>query len=367
MSGDEVSIVIGDRRLIGWETVQISRSAEAVPNGFVLTASEEFPNDPTRIAAMPGSPVKVMIGDDLVLTGYVDRYSMRGDAHQHGVEITGRGLCQDLVDCSADLLNTAALKGGQISAGNVLELAQILCEAFGIQVKAPVADLGPKIPQFQIALGETAYEVIAKVAQYAGYLVYEDATGALVLDRVGTKPHASGFQQGVNIEAYSATLSFDQRYSDYTVVLYSVAQAAEISPTLNLSATVHDPNILNRYRPRIIVSQQTQSATETNVQAVAKSTANWELARRIGRSQEISLLCDSWRDSAGELWQPNRLALIDAPALKIEHRSWVIGSVVYRKDSSGTHADLLLMPADAFRPQPTALNIFDLELAHGQL
>ena len=53
-------------------------------------------------------------------------------------------------------------------------------------------------------LGETPYQIIESMARYAGYLVYEDETGALVLDRVGTKPHASGFSLPGNIESISA-------------------------------------------------------------------------------------------------------------------------------------------------------------------
>ncbi|MGI4940908.1 MAG: phage baseplate assembly protein [Janthinobacterium lividum] len=76
---------------------------------------------------------------------------------------------------------------------------------------------------------------------------------------------------------------------------------------------------------------------------------------RNGRSQTISLTCDSWRDSAGTLWQPNALARVDVPIMRLVNQFWIISEVIYRQDDDGTRADLLLMPPDAFQPEPTAL------------
>jgi prophage tail gpP-like protein len=50
------------------------------------------------------------------------------------------------------------------------------------------------------------------------------------------------------------------------------------------------------------------------------------------------------------------------PKLKLVNQNWAIGSVTFRKDMSGTHADLILMPPDAFDPEPKALELFDAEL-----
>ena len=200
---DEVSILIDNNSITGWKSVVISRSAESIPNAFAVTCAEPFPDEPTKIIANPGSPVVVRIGKDTVLTGYVDRYDASMTPHSHEVMITGRGLCGDLVDCSADIINApapkpgqATIKGGMGSAPNTLALASLLASPFGIKARSAVADLGPVIPNFQIALGETPYEIIAKVAQYCGYLVYEDEYGMLVLDRVGTESHISGIAQG---------------------------------------------------------------------------------------------------------------------------------------------------------------------------
>src|SRR6185437_1003822 len=132
------------------------------------------------------------------------------------------GKTRNLVDCSADLVHDPALKGGMINGVNTLNVAKTLCKAYGITAKSAVDDLGVPIPSFQVPLGETPYQIIESVARYAGFLVYEDETGALVLDRVGTKTHASGFSLPGNVEAMKSEHSVDQRYSEYLVVWFGV-------------------------------------------------------------------------------------------------------------------------------------------------
>jgi prophage tail gpP-like protein len=351
---DEIAIVIGGTRITGWESAAITRSVEQFPSSFVLTAADQFADDATRATISPkgaGEKCQIFIGSDLVVTGYVDKYSTNIGPGHHDITITGRGLCQDLVDCSADIADAPGLQGGTISAGNLRDLATILCKPFGV-------DLGKPIPPYTIHLGDTVYNILEEFARYCGYLLYEDELGTLVLDRVGTQPMASGFTMPGNIEGASSTLSINQRFSKYTVVWNSIAQYNEINPLSNQRFSVTDPT-MPRYRPRIWPSLQYMPGED-----FAQLSANWDLARRIGRSQAINLTCDSWRDSAGMLWQLNRLAPINAPALKIVNAQWIIGNVVFRKDQSGTHADVTLMPPDAFNPQPAPLYLWDREIMH---
>jgi prophage tail gpP-like protein len=356
-SPDEMTLTIGSSTIGPWESVAVMRSVEMFPNSFVFTASDPFPDDATKIAAKPGSPCTISCGTETLITGFVDRYETSVGPRQHTITVQGRGICEDLADCSADLASAdSGIVGGMINASNALDLAQRLCKSFGITARSVPRDLGRAIPAFQVALGETPYEIIERAARYAGFLVYEDQNGNLVLDQVGTASMASGFTIPGNVENARAELSIDQRFSSYTVVWTTMNQLGEISPIGNQRAVAVD-GTMPRYRPRIIVSEQLVPD-----QDIAQTRANWEMARRIGRSQAITLTCDSWRDTSGALWMPNMLAPINAPALKLTGQNWIIGTVTFRKDLSGTHADLVLMLPAAFSPEPIALQLFDREL-----
>jgi prophage tail gpP-like protein len=362
---DEVTVLVGSNQFQGWQTVSISRSCETMPNTFAVTASAEFLQGAALDGTRPGQSCKILIGRDLVITGWIDRRSINVDPRAHVVTISGRGITRNLVDCSADLVHDPVLKGGQMTSPNCLDVAKKLCHSYGITARSAVSDLGYAIRSIQISLGDTPYSIIETVARYSGFLVYEDQNGNLVLDRVGTKSHASGFSMPGNIEAIQAEVSVDQRYSEYLVVFSGIDQLAQLGSLLNRRADVPDPT-LGEFRLRIITSEQSPQPPDglLNVpaNAFAEQRANWELARRFGRSNAASITCDSWRDSARVLWTPNMLATINAPGAGLAGVPWIIGSVTYRKDLSGTHADLILMPPGAFLPEPQALDLINQQL-----
>lgn len=169
---------------------------------------------------------------------------------------------------------------------------------------------------------------------------------------------ASGIEQGVNVQQASAGLSMDERFSEYLPTLMNVNMFGQEGIGGMVFPKALDGGV-RRFRQRIIVSEQSRGG-----HSFAEMTAQWEAARRAGRGQSINVTVDSWRDKAGTLWAPNAVASIAMPALKLTTRAndWVIGSVSFVRDAErGTVADLVMMPKQAFQPQPLILipSIFD--------
>jgi prophage tail gpP-like protein len=359
----DVTILVGGTYFQGWQTAAITVSCETMPNSFSVSASTEFFQGPALAGTRPGQSCQIFIGQTQVINGWIDRRVIQMDAGNHMVTISGRGITRNLVDCSADLINDPTLKGGTITASSIFDLAQRLSKAYGITVTSPIADRGQPIPGFRVGLGETPYQIIESAARYARFLVYEDSTGNLVLDQVGTKAMASGFSVPGIVEQITAEQSVDGRYSEYVVVWNAVDSLSDLGGLTNqATAPVFesgaDGNLLGEFRLRIIVSEQIVPGYD-----FAAARAKWEMARRLGRSQAVSITCDTWYDLAGERWTPNRLAPVDVPDCDIVNASWIIGTVTYRLDASGTHADVVLMPPNAFQPEPEALVLFDAELS----
>ena len=284
-------------------------------------------------------------------------------ASQHTVRIAGRSACEDLRDC------TVIWDGNQISGASVREVAEKLAAPYGVKVRALDGD-GMAIPQLNITLGDTPYEVIERLARVAGMLVYDDQDGNLVLARVGTSKHSSGFVQGGNVLWAGGAFAFDERYSEYHAYLMATsAYGAELSPGAlqkgNEKAVVYDEGMAGLKRPdgqkRI---RKLAIITEQNLdgQSLAALRATWEMTRRAGRSQAVRLACDSWRDSAGRLWEPNWRVKVDLPALKVSGQEMVIADVSYLRDAGGTRAELLVMPPEAFAVEPTPLYPFNAQL-----
>src|SRR5262249_4241854 len=134
--------------------------------------------------------------------------------------------------------------------------------------------------------------------------------------------------------------------------LYEGFQTSNL--VLSLQGQITSPMVIERddkvpqFRKRIIISAAVDPVQHNLIEKQVK----WEKARRYGRSLAVTVTCDSWRDSGGKLWAPNHLAQIELPALKVPGENWCIGSVTYLRDENGQHASVVLMPKEAFLPEP---------------
>jgi prophage tail gpP-like protein len=349
---NDLTLVAGGRELSGWTSVRVSRGIERCPSDFDIEMTEKYPGQPFDITVQPGDECQVLIGDDLVITGYVDRVSPAYDPQNHSIRISGRSKCQDLVDCAAEW------PGGQILASSALVIAQKLAQIYGITVSS-TGDVGSVIPQFNLLLGETAYDVIERICRYRALLPYDAPDGNLVLGAVGTTQAANGFTEGINVERARATFSMDQRFSEYVAFLQSVDVFTDTGNGGNLLGIANDQGV-TRHRRRVIIAEAGGGG-----QDVAKQRANWEAARRYGRGYCVTLSTDSWRDVSGVLYTPNTLVPLELPTLKVTGKTWVIGDVTYARGDAGTRAQLVIMPPEAFNPEPILLQPFQADVPAG--
>lgn len=340
----DVTLMLGstNQTISGWTSVRITRGIERCPSDFDIGLTELYPGEVDDLVVQAGDPCTVQIGGDTVITGYVDRFIPGIEADKHTIRIVGRGMCADLVDCAAEWDN------GQISGSSILGIAQKLAAPYGISVSSAVSGL-PAIPQFNMMIGETAWEIIERIARFSQVLAYDLPDGSLYLSQVGTTQAASGFVQGQNVERAQIEYSMDQRFSVYKAFIQSMSVLGDLGDGGNLLATVNDPNCA-RHRERVIISEG--GGLGNNI-AIARAT--WEMNRRAGRSTVVSVEVDSWRDSAGTLWAPNTLAPIHLPKLKLQDQIWLISEVTFRRDERGTGADLVIMAPQAFNPEPILL------------
>lgn len=342
MDDADLKLIVGSTSWSGWTSIRVTVGAETCPRSFDIGLTDVSPEESQSLVVNEGDACTVAIGTDKVITGYVDRVLDTLEADSHTLRIVGRGKCQDLVDCAAEW------PSGQLVNGNVLQIAQKLAQPYGITVKARV-DPGRVVPQFNLMLGETAWDVIERCARWAQLLVFEDEEGALVLDREGSERAASGFTQGQNVERASVVRSMDGRYSDYRAYRLALDMLQDLGEGSNLIGSAQDPNV-KRHRVLDIIAEAGAQG-----QDVAKARAVWEAARAAGRGKRVELHADSWRDSAGKLWRPNTVAAVDLPRQKLPQQDLVIGQLDYVRDEKGTRAEFVMMPKGSFAPEPIDL------------
>ena len=352
-------MLIGGNAYTIWQDVAITRGIEMMPSHFAIAMTDPDQIGSTQITGGAGSPFQLLIGGDLVMTGVIDRYAPFIKAGERGVRIMGRSLCRELVDNSID---ETKIKGMQIPGGTLLSIATLLAQPVNVTVVSLSEGNGLTIPQLNLNLGERPFEVIERIARYLALLAFDNERGQLVLDSVGSSSMASGFAEGVNIQEASLSFAMDQRYAKIVVYQTSSNTTLDIAP-LTPAATANDPTVPQQFRRLVVISEQVMPGLD-----IAQQRANWEVARRYGRSQAVSLTTDAWRDSAGTLWQPNALAPVDIPHCRLSGVTWLISQATFRRNAkSGTTAEIVLMPKEAFQPEPTLLFPFDTETYAGLL
>lgn len=363
---DDLSLIINGAVISGWQSIRVTRGIERFPSDFSVVMTERYPGEAQSYfdVMQSGDAVTVKLGADTVLTGYVDRFIPTYTPSGHTITVSGRSKCADLVDCSAEWPN------GQISNASVKEIAEKLAKPYGIKVKqltpekvVPGFDgtdlTSTIIPQFNLDFGATPYDVVEEKSRYMSLLVYDSVDGNMVLSQAGSGKMASGFKEGVNVQTATMSFAMDQRFSDYTVIRMNLDTFRDFGDGGNPVTTSKDPGV-TRYRLKYIIAESGLRGTE-----LAELRGFWEAARRYGRSQVLTVKCDSWRDAAGTLWEPNTLAPVDMPGMKLHGKMWLISEVTYFRDNLGTSADLVLMPPSAFTVQPDFLRV-PLDLPPGK-
>ncbi|MDI2091628.1 phage baseplate assembly protein [Commensalibacter oyaizuii] len=351
---NQVTIEVEGRVLSGWTRVSIRRGIEIMPSTFELECTEYYPNS-MDIAILEGAPCVVRIGKETVITGYVLTVTRRLSANEHLVSVQGASKTIDLCECSAKF------ETYQFNNVPVVELIQAICKPYGIGVKTTGAIDNIVIPQFSVILTETGYEIIERMTRAAALLFYDDTDGNVIVSKVGSKVAASGFVEGKNVEEVSVRRSMAGRFSSVSMILqttaslfYSPGQDNQLAPEMKNITTgkeAVDP-MVKRYRPLLISAEMGDAGYE-----VSQQRAQWEVNRRFGRSQSIQVVTDSWRDQQGNLWKPNTLVPISFSTLKVNTTNkLLISETVFRLGDDGTHAEITLMPAEAFMPQPIVLN-----------
>lgn len=342
MATDDLTLRVGGAALTGWTSVRVTRGVERMPSDFDIALTDRFPDQASLVVAQPGDRCEVLLGGDVVITGYVNRMVATIEKNAHTIRVSGRSLSQDLVDCSAER------KGGKFANLNALQIAQALSEPYGITASS-TADPGPVIPQFNLIIGESPYDIIERVCRYAGLIVYDKADGSIVLAQTGTKKAASGFAQGENAESATFQWVDEDQFQEYSVFGLSTNSYTDIGALNAPLGTAKDVNV-KRHRLKYFVAESGSAGHD-----ISLKRAKWQAARNLGRAWTLTVRADSWRDKAGKLWEPNTLVPVNFPSIRVTSKELCIGSVTFRRDERGTSAELTLMPRDAFLPQPVNL------------
>jgi len=344
----ELKIVVGGRKFGGWQDVRVSRGVERASSDFDIRCTQHWPGQDERFEIADGDACEIWIGDDKVLTGYVEKNRVRRDANTASCTIAGRSKTCDLVDCTPDFDMV------EFSGQTIAQVARRLAAPFKIDVVA--RDGGPPVDVAAAHHGESPWKAIERLARQQQLLVMDDPEGRLVLARLAETPSDDSLvHPSDGLKSIETERDASHRFSDYSVK----AQAGggwvstnrdDDEPTAEAiahvqSSVVHDRGV-RRYRPRTLLAEGPAKKAGTDARA------EWECRRNIGKALKVNAVRVKWRQSSGKLWLPNLLVPVEIPAANVNARL-ALSEVSYRKnDADGEVCDLLLVPPEALTPEP---------------
>lgn len=349
---DQVVIEAAGDYLEGWQSVSITRSLNKVAAGFQLTMprSKQKSND-GMLPLLPGDPVRVFIGGDLVITGHIDVVSARRSDEDHSISIAGRSNTADLVDCSA--LNSP----GQWKDVPLIDIAAALAKPFDVDVVGESDAAQLIIKNFEIEQGEKVSEGIERLARMNSLLVRDNADGDLVLGRTGNiradvvLMHLDGPDGNPdprnNVLSSSGSISMATRFSEVTVKGQDASSDATFGTVAaSPSASAKDTNV-PRHRPLILPADSSANVSD------CQRRADWEVVRRLGKSQAITHVVAGWRQKPkGALWHINQIAPVQNSTLGIYGDLLVVEINWSLDEKSGKRTTLKMEPVEAFDPKP---------------
>jgi len=331
---DALSLLIDGRLYGGWTGVSVSRSIETVSGAFEVQLADRWLGQELRWPIRPGMACEARIGDDSVVSGYVDEAELSLDDGSHSIRITGRDKTGDLVDCSA------VHSPGQWSGLRLEEIARILVRPFGVEVRA-LTDTGAPFSPFKLQPGESVFESIERMCRMRAVLAMSDGHGGLLLSRAGTDRCAEDLREGKNLLSASAQYSMKDRHSEYIVLGQSPSKDGDSADVAaHPKASARDAGV-PRHRPLVVMAEGASHGR-------LGDRAEWESSVRAGRALRVTASVQGWRQNDGSLWPINRLVRVVSETLGLDD-ILLIASTRFSLDERGSRTEMSLSRPDAYR------------------
>lgn len=367
---DVPTLLVDGRAYGGWLELRATRGLERCSADFEVALVEQFPGQATAWPLGPFTALQLCLGEEPVITGFVDVWAPTLDATNHQLRISGRSKVADLIDC-------CPTEGtGEFRASSLEAIVRAFAAPYGIEVENRSGVTAP-IPLAAYKRSETCFAILEKLARQQGVLLTDGPAGQIIIARgpaLDAAPVAE-LVEGKNILSAKLKLDVSKRFSRYeTRSQRPVAAAVSLTPVgdrpaieglsdgnqgsnrrvqqsatraiTDASGVVTDPDV-----PRLRLRVMEQETAGDGVSAQARAT--WECATAAGRSVRLALEVVGWRRPDGALWAPGDTVSVRLPSLRLT-RGMAVTQVSWRLGPNGTRTELDLCPPEGLQPEPLA-------------
>jgi prophage tail gpP-like protein len=340
-----VELLVDGQRYGGWQTVEISRSIEALAGSFALSLTEQHANKPAPWPISDKAECSALVGGVPVITGFLDQTTIDLDSNARSVSVNGRDRAGDLVDCSVQLSKWSFVNV------DVLGLARKICAPYGVKVslQAGLAAKSVTIPKkkYSIDPGDTAADALGNLLKLAGLLAVSDGLGGIILTRAGSTRIALALVEGVNVKSATGKFTVSGRYRNYEVMGSHKGRDDLSGPQ---AAGVKGVATDSRARAgRTLIVRPDHNLTA----AIAKDAAEWEAASRAARGEQLTVRAPGWGETPNDpVWPINALVQVKVPSCRINGTALIAGVTLRCDVNEGMTSDPRPAKPRLIRPEP---------------
>lgn len=363
MNNNDVKLIIDGTEYGGWKSVRIAAGIERIARDFDLEVTRQWPgSDNVARKIRPGMACQVLIGNDKLVTGYIDATPISYEGKSFKVGIKGRSKTADLVDCCP--LNMLPAGGwGDVDNGKTgpraltqhaatqwantkLErIAEYLAKPYKVKVIAEV-NTGATIENFSVEQSGTVFDAIDKMMRMNHMLSTDNGNGDLVFIRAGSGGNCTTpLVAGGNILSASASLDYKNVYTHYTCNGQRSITDDDPEPAdvVSSSASAVDTRIFGVQRIRSLVIHHSGQ----NDEGTCRARVEYEMEHRGAKALETTYTVSGWRQEDGSLWLPNTLVQVQDPIIGFDGRLLIV-EVTWLLDDNGMRTELRVGPQSGY-------------------
>lgn len=329
---NETAVLIEGTRFRFWEAITITRSIDSMDT-VEFSAPWDETNQKLRDIFRPVSfkSLVVTVGGVPLFTGTMMGVNPMLDTAEKVLSVNSYSLPGVLNDCNAP---ASTLDKLEFNNQGLREIAIALVSPFGISVRF-IVDQGAIFEQVSATTGQKVLAFLTQLAKQRNLIVSNTPLGQLLFQQSTTigSPVAILRQGSAPLLTVTPIFNPQEYYSHITGIepVFIFGGGSQF--------TVKNDRLKGVIRPFNFDIPDTQDAD-------IKAAVEAKIGRMFGNVVFYSITLSTWRDSKGNLWEPNTTIKINAPTAMIyADYEFIIRSVRFEQDSDSQTATLnLVMP-----------------------
>lgn len=331
---DEVAILIDGQRFRFWDRVRVTRAIDTMDTvEFGAPFDADAPGFRETFRPFSFKTVVITVGGTPLFTGTMVAVSPAVENGQKIVSVSGYSLPGVLNDCTSP----ASTYPLEFNDQGLREISAALASPFGIAVEFQ-ADQGAIFERVASEPGKKVLAFLTELAKQRNLVIGSTTRGSLLFSRsIETGTPVARLQQGsAPVMAVTPFFSPQEYYSHVTGIEPVIVGLA------GSQFTVKNPRLQGVTRP---ITFNAPDTLDADVKAAVESKAG----RMFGNMASYSVRVATWRDSQGNLWEPNTIVKLLAPeAMIYSEYAFVIRSVEFEREGRKETATLNLVIPGSF-------------------